>query len=113
MPIYEFVCNDCGNEFEQIRRWSDESEPACVSCESEHVVRRMSQPAIHFKGSGWYITDSKKGEGKNGANGSRGSASNNGTEKDKSESSTEKAEDKKEKIETKEAKDERYERYER
>lgn len=60
MPIYEFVCQSCGNEFEEIRSFSDNSVPACSVCHSEQVVRRMGRPAIHFKGSGWYITDSKK-----------------------------------------------------
>lgn len=60
MPIYEFICQSCGNEFEQIRSFSDSSMPACVKCQSDQVARRMSKPAIHFKGSGWYITDSKK-----------------------------------------------------
>ena len=65
MPIYEFTCQSCGNEFEQIRSFSDSSVPTCTKCGSAEVVRRVGRPAIHFKGSGWYITDSKKG-GKNG-----------------------------------------------
>lgn len=76
MPIYEFVCQSCGNEFEQIRSFSDNSLPVCSVCHSEQVVRRMGRPAIHFKGSGWYITDSKK-SGKESAVG----ASANGSEK--------------------------------
>jgi putative FmdB family regulatory protein len=60
MPIYEFICQSCGNEFEHIQSFSDTSVPACAKCGSAQVVRRMGRPAIHFKGSGWYITDSKK-----------------------------------------------------
>jgi putative FmdB family regulatory protein len=72
VPIYEFVCESCSNEFEQIRSFSESRMPTCPQCGSAHVGRRMSRPAIHFKGSGWYITDSKKssdnkgGDGKNG-----------------------------------------------
>lgn len=76
MPIYEFVCQSCGSEFEQIRSFSDNSVPTCSVCGSEQVVRRMGRPAIHFKGSGWYITDSKK-SGKESAVG----GSNNGEKK--------------------------------
>ena len=66
MPIYEYVCHNCGHEFEKIQGWSEDA-PVCVSCGSSNVSRRLSPPAIHFKGSGWYITDSKNGKGKNGA----------------------------------------------
>ena len=71
MPIYEFSCLDCGNEFERIQSFSDKSMPVCPNCHSHRVQRRLSPPAIHFKGSGWYITDSKNA-GKTGANGKSG-----------------------------------------
>ncbi|MFN2201042.1 MAG: FmdB family zinc ribbon protein [Caldilineaceae bacterium] len=71
MPIYEYVCHNCGHEFEKIQGWSEDA-PVCVSCGSSDVTRRLSPPAIHFKGSGWYITDSKNGKGKNGATGVAG-----------------------------------------
>lgn len=60
MPIYEFVCHDCGTNFEKRVSFTQSTAPACGSCESNNVQRRMSAPAIHFKGSGWYVTDSKK-----------------------------------------------------
>lgn len=60
MPIYEFICQSCNHEFEQIQSFSDNSVPTCAKCGSNNVVRRVGRPAIHFKGSGWYITDSKK-----------------------------------------------------
>ena len=59
MPIYEFVCQACGNEFEKIQAFSDAIAPTCPRCQSTQVQRQMSRPAIHFKGSGWYINDSK------------------------------------------------------
>ena len=68
MPIYEFVCQDCGHEFELIQSFSDNAAPQCPICHSEQVMRRVGRPAIHFKGSGWYITDSKKAS-KSSANG--------------------------------------------
>lgn len=75
MPIYELYCEACGHEFEQIVAFSATSLPACPACQSEQVGRRMSRPAIHFKGSGWYITDSRKGNGKQSNNGGDSSAS--------------------------------------
>jgi putative FmdB family regulatory protein len=68
MPIYEFICQDCGNEFEKLQAFSDTSTPTCPRCQSVRVQRRLSAPAVHFKGSGWYVTDSKNGA-KSAANG--------------------------------------------
>lgn len=74
MPIYEFSCAACGADFERIQSFSDSSTPACPHCNSAQVTRRLGRPAIHFKGSGWYITDSKKssGEGKSSSIGNGG-----------------------------------------
>ncbi len=76
MPIYEFVCQSCANEFERIQSFSDSSTPACPNCSSANVERQLGKPAIHFKGSGWYINDSKKAA-KESANGQ----SKSGTDK--------------------------------
>lgn len=78
MPIYEFVCRDCGSEFEQLMSFSAHGHPPCPACASQHVSRKIGRPAIHFKGSGWYVTDSK---------GSKQSA--NGDNEGKAESKTE------------------------
>jgi putative FmdB family regulatory protein len=77
MPIYEFACQDCGHEFEKIQSFSDSSTPGCPNCQGRHVQRRMSAPAIHFKGSGWYITDSKNA-GKSSATGPKNSEESKG-----------------------------------
>lgn len=59
MPIYEFVCNECGSSFEKRVSFAA-TLPTCATCSSDNVQRQLSAPAIHFKGSGWYINDSKK-----------------------------------------------------
>lgn len=78
MPIYEFACQDCGHGFEKIQSFSDSSTPNCPNCQGVHVQRRLSAPAIHFKGSGWYITDSK--------NAAKGAATGAGGDEGKSDS---------------------------
>jgi putative FmdB family regulatory protein len=82
MPIYEFECRSCGNEFEHMQSFSATTTPTCVACGSDVVTRRLGRPAIHFKGSGWYITDSKK---KNPA----ASVNGNGADKSSVEKSSE------------------------
>jgi putative FmdB family regulatory protein len=59
MPIYEYECLACRTRFERSQRFSDPPLSECPECGSS--VRRVLFPAgIVFKGSGWYITDSRK-----------------------------------------------------
>ena len=56
MPLYEYQCTKCNNRFERIQKFSDPLVTDCPLCGGK-VERVMSIPAIHFKGSGWYVTD--------------------------------------------------------
>ncbi len=56
MPLYEYVCEGCGQHFELIRKFSDPPVETCVACGGP-VRKLLSSPAIQFKGTGWYITD--------------------------------------------------------
>ena len=59
MPTYVYACDTCGAQFEQFQSFKDEPLRTCPSCSG--AVRRVFQPVgIVFKGSGWYITDSRK-----------------------------------------------------
>src|SRR5919205_1078002 len=59
MPTYVYACDTCGAHFEQFQSFKDEPLRTCPSCAG--AVRRVFQPVgIVFKGSGWYITDSRK-----------------------------------------------------
>ncbi len=59
MPIYAYQCEKCGLRFERMQKFSDKPLTHCPECRGK--VRRLIQPAgIVFKGSGWYITDSKR-----------------------------------------------------
>ena len=100
MPIYELACKECGNQYERIVSFSSAVFPACPACGSVDVARLLSKPAIHFKGSGWYITDSKKEDEKKKAAAQK--ADGNGSASDKSTESETKSEAKTEtKAETK------------
>ena len=60
MPIYEFVCSKCGEEFEDLVPMNDPSTE-CPSCGSTRARRQMpSTVGIAFKGSGFYVTDNNK-----------------------------------------------------
>ncbi len=42
MPIYEFTCRDCGEDFEMIRKVTDGENPACPVCRSHNTKKKMS-----------------------------------------------------------------------
>ena len=60
MPLYEYECESCKSRFEVIQRFSDEPLTECRKCGSGPVHRLISSPAVHFKGTGWYVTDYAK-----------------------------------------------------
>lgn len=67
MPIYEYLCTECEDSFEQIMSFAAVQDPACPSCGSGQTRRKLSAPAIHFKAGGFYLTDSRKeAEARNG-----------------------------------------------
>jgi putative FmdB family regulatory protein len=82
MPIYEYSCHRCGKKFEVRQKFADEPLKVHEECGGE-AERLISAPSLHFKGSGFYITDYGKG-GQSPA----GHASN-GHSESKSESKTE------------------------
>ena len=94
MPIYEFACKECGNQYERIVSFSSTVLPACPACSSVDVNRLLSKPAIHFKGSGWYITDSKKEDEKKKTAAQK--SDSNGSEPEKSTESESNSETKSE-----------------
>ena len=67
MPIYEYECLTCGNQFEVRQSFNDEPRAVCPNGHKK-TRRLLAAPAIVFKGNGFYITDNRNA-GKNGANG--------------------------------------------
>lgn len=44
MPMFEFRCRECGQQFEEIVR--GEKIPSCPACESEEVTKLISAFAV-------------------------------------------------------------------
>ncbi len=64
MPIYEYECKKCHHRFERIQKFSDPPVKKCPGCRGGRVEKLLSSPAVHFKGTGWYVTDyARKGSG--------------------------------------------------
>jgi putative FmdB family regulatory protein len=85
MPIYEYECLTCGTTFEKRQSFSDEPVADCPNGHA-NTRRLLSAPAIVFKGSGFYINDSKgskqsaNGAGKTSANGHSNNGNGNGAD---------------------------------
>ncbi|MGA2955987.1 MAG: FmdB family zinc ribbon protein [Thermodesulfobacteriota bacterium] len=60
MPIYEYRCNNCGRIIEVMQKFSDKPLTRCPAC-SGRITRLISNCSFHLKGTGWYVTDYKKG----------------------------------------------------
>ncbi len=58
MPIYTYECEECGVRFESRQKFTDDPITECPECGS-HTHRVPQAVGIVFKGSGWYVTDSK------------------------------------------------------
>ncbi|HEY6839230.1 MAG TPA: zinc ribbon domain-containing protein [Geobacteraceae bacterium] len=53
MPVYEYACKACGNQFEVRQKFSDAPITECPQCNGE-VEKLISATAFSLKGGGWY-----------------------------------------------------------
>ncbi len=62
MPTYEYACTACGNEFERFESITAKPNKTCPECNAKKSERKISGGGgFIFKGTGFYITDYKKG----------------------------------------------------
>jgi putative FmdB family regulatory protein len=65
MPIYLYQCNACDTKHEVLQKFSDAPLSTCPSCGSKSVHKLFSpEVGLSFKGSGFYITDYARNNGK-------------------------------------------------
>ncbi|BAS28821.1 FmdB family zinc ribbon protein [Limnochorda pilosa] len=77
MPTYEYRCPHCGT-FEAVQRITEEPLAACPTC-GQPVQRLISRNVgLVFKGSGFYVTDSRSGRNASRKNGAAGEADSHG-----------------------------------
>jgi len=63
MPIYDYKCDACNHRFEEIQRYDDKPISICPKCKGK-TRRIIHSTPIVFKGSGFYVTDSRGGSSK-------------------------------------------------
>ena len=59
MPIYEYMCTDCGKVFEVFQKITDEPLKECSLCHGD-LTKLISNCSFQLKGTGWYATDYKR-----------------------------------------------------
>ena len=58
MPTYTYTCTACNNHIEKRQSFTDPPLTTCEECGG--TLRKIIHPVgIVFKGSGWYVTDSR------------------------------------------------------
>lgn len=84
MPIYEYKCTKCNEQFEVIQKFSDEPLKKCKSCGGK-LKKLITNTSFVLKGSGWYVTDYPSSDRKRAIDKKKSSAS---VKDDKSEKKT-------------------------
>jgi putative FmdB family regulatory protein len=76
VPIYDYVCGNCGERTEVMHPVHAPGPDSCLVCGGP-LRKALSPPAIVFKGSGWAKKDARNassgspGDGKVAASGSK------------------------------------------
>ncbi len=62
MPLYDYACTKCGHTVEVRHGFNETNEEQCPACGAS--LRRVFNAApVLFKGSGFYVTDSRRSSG--------------------------------------------------
>ncbi|MBV9324882.1 MAG: FmdB family transcriptional regulator [Chloroflexi bacterium] len=79
MPTYTYTCTACSETIEKRQSFSDAPLTTCEQCGG--ALRKVIHPVgIVFKGSGWYITDSRSSSSSSSSsNGSTSTSASDGS----------------------------------
>ncbi|QQC62570.1 FmdB family zinc ribbon protein [Paraburkholderia ginsengisoli] len=83
MPIYAYRCESCGFGKDVLQKMSDPQLTQCPECGKDTFRKQVTAAGFQLKGSGWYVTDFRGGNGgtsapaKPDANGASNGASEN------------------------------------
>ena len=62
MPTYEYQCDTCKRRYDLREGFDAPSSHPCERCDKGTAVRVLHAPTVVFKGSGFYVNDSRKSE---------------------------------------------------
>jgi putative FmdB family regulatory protein len=58
VPTYQYVCTECGHDFETVQSFSEDALSVCPVC-GGRLRKVFNSVGIVFKGSGFYRNDSR------------------------------------------------------
>jgi putative FmdB family regulatory protein len=58
MPVYDYQCEKCGVSFENEHPMNFAGKVRCPACGSRRTAKVFHAAGVHFKGAGFYVTDS-------------------------------------------------------
>ena len=67
MPIYAYKCGSCGHAKDVLQKISDPQLSVCPACGAEAFTKQVTAAGFQLKGSGWYVSDFRGGNGGNSA----------------------------------------------
>jgi putative FmdB family regulatory protein len=63
MPIYAYRCEECGFAKDALQKMSDAPLTDCPSCGKASFKKQLTAAGFQLKGTGWYVTDFRSGQG--------------------------------------------------
>lgn len=63
MPIYAYRCESCGFGKDVLQKMSDPQLTQCPECGKDTYRKQVTAAGFQLKGSGWYVTDFRGGNG--------------------------------------------------
>jgi putative FmdB family regulatory protein len=63
MPIYAYRCDACGHSQDILQKISDPVLTTCPACGAVAFAKQVTAAGFQLKGSGWYVTDFRGGNG--------------------------------------------------
>jgi putative FmdB family regulatory protein len=75
MPLYDYRCRACSTVTEVRHGFREPYDGSCPACGSDELARVFNPAGIVFKGSGFYVTDSRKKTSESGSSSESGSGS--------------------------------------
>ncbi len=87
MPLYEYQCRSCGKTTDVRHGFDETNTQACPACGGD-LAKKLGAAGIVFKGSGFYVTDSRSAKSAAPSSAPRDNASTTSGNSDGSKSET-------------------------